>query len=102
MRLLEAFREKHKADPVYVRLAETRIDELKRQQEAAQQTDNAAKTKADGDAARLAAAERLRLPTPRQSGQRPVDPGVHHTLDATYFASLIQLNVVSSSTYIYF
>jgi S1-C subfamily serine protease len=28
--LLEAFKEKHKADPVYVRLAEARIEELKR------------------------------------------------------------------------
>ena len=32
--LLEAFKEKHKADPVYVRLAETRIAELKKQQVA--------------------------------------------------------------------
>jgi formylglycine-generating enzyme required for sulfatase activity/uncharacterized caspase-like protein len=29
IRLLEAFKEKHKADPVYVRLAETRLEELK-------------------------------------------------------------------------
>jgi uncharacterized caspase-like protein len=29
IRLLEAFKEKHKADPIYVRLAEARIDELK-------------------------------------------------------------------------
>jgi hypothetical protein len=32
IRLLEAFKEKHKADPVYVRLAEARIEELKKQQ----------------------------------------------------------------------
>jgi uncharacterized caspase-like protein len=31
IRLLEAFKEKHKADPVYVRLAEERIEELKKQ-----------------------------------------------------------------------
>jgi serine protease Do len=31
IRLLEAFKEKHKADPVYVRLAEARIEALKRQ-----------------------------------------------------------------------
>jgi hypothetical protein len=33
IRLLEAFKEKHKADPVYVRLAEARMEELKKQQE---------------------------------------------------------------------
>src|SRR5262245_22441082 len=33
-RLLEAFKEKHNADPVYVRLAEARIEELKKQQVA--------------------------------------------------------------------
>src|SRR5262249_7327165 len=32
IRLLEAFKEKHKADLVYVRLAEARIEELKKQQ----------------------------------------------------------------------
>jgi hypothetical protein len=32
IRLLEAFKEKHKADPVYVRLAEGRIEELKKKQ----------------------------------------------------------------------
>jgi uncharacterized caspase-like protein/Tfp pilus assembly protein PilF len=31
IRLLEAFKEKHKADPFYVRLAEARIEELKKQ-----------------------------------------------------------------------
>jgi hypothetical protein len=30
IRLLEAFKEKHKADPVYVRLAEARIEELRK------------------------------------------------------------------------
>jgi formylglycine-generating enzyme required for sulfatase activity len=34
IRLLEAFKEKHKADPLYVRLAEARIEELKRRQVA--------------------------------------------------------------------
>jgi formylglycine-generating enzyme required for sulfatase activity len=34
IRLLEAFKEKHKADPLYVRLAEARIEELKKQQAA--------------------------------------------------------------------
>jgi lytic murein transglycosylase len=33
IRLLEAFREKHKADPVYVRLAELRIEQLKREED---------------------------------------------------------------------
>jgi uncharacterized caspase-like protein len=33
IRLLEAFKEKHKADPFYVRLAEGRIEELKREEE---------------------------------------------------------------------
>jgi uncharacterized caspase-like protein len=32
IRLLEAFKEKHRADPVYVRLAEARIEELKREE----------------------------------------------------------------------
>src|SRR5215470_271140 len=34
VRLPEAFKEKHKADPVYVRLAEARIEALKKQQDA--------------------------------------------------------------------
>jgi hypothetical protein len=34
IRLLEAFKEKHKDDPVYLRLAEARIEELKKQQVA--------------------------------------------------------------------
>jgi hypothetical protein len=33
IRLLEAFKEKHKADPVYVRLAEARLEELKREED---------------------------------------------------------------------
>jgi peptidoglycan-N-acetylglucosamine deacetylase len=34
IRLLEAFKEKHKGDPLYARLAEARIEELKKQQDA--------------------------------------------------------------------
>jgi formylglycine-generating enzyme required for sulfatase activity len=33
LRLLEAFKEKHKADPVYARLAEARIDDLKKEED---------------------------------------------------------------------
>ena len=33
IRLLEAFKEKHRVDPVYVRLAEARIEELKREED---------------------------------------------------------------------
>jgi hypothetical protein len=32
IRLLEAFKEKHKTDPTYVRLAEARIKELKKEE----------------------------------------------------------------------
>jgi Caspase domain len=35
VRLLEAFKEKHRSDPVYARLAEARIEELKKHQEVA-------------------------------------------------------------------
>jgi uncharacterized caspase-like protein len=35
IQLLEAFKDKHRADPLYVRLAETRIEELRKQQTAA-------------------------------------------------------------------
>jgi formylglycine-generating enzyme required for sulfatase activity len=41
VRLLEAFKKKHKEDPVYVRLAEARIEDLKNQTAAARPTDPA-------------------------------------------------------------
>jgi hypothetical protein len=43
IRLLEAFKEKHKADPVYVRLAEVRIEELKNQTTSAKRPSEPAK-----------------------------------------------------------
>ena len=43
IRLLEAFKEKHKDDPVYVRLAEARIEELRKQTASAARPSEPAK-----------------------------------------------------------
>jgi hypothetical protein len=71
IRLLEAFKEKHK-EPLYVRLAEARIEDLKREEEKRvaaerqgtlrqQQQEEEKRKQADGEARARAEAERQRV-----------------------------------------
>jgi uncharacterized caspase-like protein len=81
IRLLEAFKEKHKADPVYVRLAEARIEELKKQTASAARPSEPAKPGLPGPQTSLPAPTSpitiTPSPPPTYAPKRPGVPGGH-------------------------